>query len=146
MDPAGCALRNDTGSTRENPEDRTLLATGGSITIGTPAVPDGQLGTVPLEMSRQGGQLELRWGAIESNGLPVTYNVYRGSLDSLFATKTYDHGCFMSGLSSLSATFVDGGENSYFLVAAAVPGWGEGALTTDSSGLPHGAEGGAQCP
>jgi YVTN family beta-propeller protein len=134
---AGSGLRNDTGAKVERPPDGNLLALGGSLTVGTPPVPDGSLGSRPVLVSRSGGMLGLTWGAIESGGLAVTYNIYRGGLSALLRTKTYEHSCFLTGLAETAATFADEPGDSYFLVSAVAPGFGEGSLGTDSAGRPR---------
>ena len=77
----------------------------------------------------------MNWGAVTGTASPVTYNIYRGSLTSLFGAKTYDHGCFMSGLTTTSISFVSLPDDSYFLVSARSAGYGEGSPGVNSAGV-----------
>ncbi|HZI93157.1 MAG TPA: beta-propeller fold lactonase family protein, partial [Patescibacteria group bacterium] len=98
FDGTRSGLRNDTGTKVERPADFNLLATGGSLTVGTPTVADGSSGTAGLLVSSSPGMLQLSWSPIDSSLQPATYNVYRGTLASLFGAGGYDHSCFASGL------------------------------------------------
>ena len=106
----------------------------GSLTVGTPPVADGSLGSQPLIVTSTGGEVGLSWEPIESGGLPITYNVYRGGLATLFTGKVYDHSCFMSGLTQTSVSFGDASGDRYYLISAVAPGFGEGILGADSAG------------
>lgn len=134
LDFAVSGLRNDTGTKIESPRLENLLAVDGSLTVGTPEVADGTLGASGVRVGKSAGMLQLSWGAIESGGLPSSYNIYRGDLTVLLLTQSYDHGCWLSSLSAPSASFSDGPGDHYFLVSAVVAGHGEGSLGVSSSG------------
>lgn len=129
-------LRNDTGAKLERPRLDNLVAFGGSLAVGTPPVGDGTLDTEGVRLGKDGGGLQMAWEAIESGGDPVTYNIYRGDLSLLRATETYDHTCFVMGLTGPSASFADSPGDHYFLVSAVVEPYGEGSVGTSSSGAP----------
>lgn len=134
FDGSATGLRNDSGGKLERPQLGNLLATNGSVTVGTPAVGDGTLGTAAMKLGKNGAQLQMTWSAIDAGGLSATYNVYLGNLSTLLSTASYLHQCFQPGLNAQTASFIDGPGDHYFLVSAVVPGFGEGSLGVSSSG------------
>ena len=78
----------------------------------------------------------MSWEAVTGTAVPVTYNIYRGTLTSLFGAKQYDHACFMSGLTSNTISFATLPDDSYFLVSARAAVYGESSPGVNSAGVP----------
>lgn len=94
-----------------------------------PSAGDLRIGAAPLTLALVGGRLRLQWEDVGGEA-----SVYRGSLDSLWRSRRYDHR--ESGACSIANTSVDLTlpiESSYFLIGAHCE-WGDTALGRDSVG------------
>ena len=121
--------------TAEAADGRVSARTAFSRFAPEPSATDRRPGAPALLVNKLGGDIVLTWESIPGKDA----SVYRGTINSLHAARTYDHAgfgaCHVSG-GAMALDVLDAPGSHYFLIGTPC-GWGDSSLGRDSFGAEH---------